>query len=153
MRCFECNSPDHPISSCPRKQLYEEEHGSATPVKNVLVGGMRKRFFDMGVFHTQTAGSIAAKHFILDAGASRSMASQKRFRNHGKWIKSHGRNPRALERGGAMFKFGNGNVTKSLGLSRTEICIRGHWAPREISIFAAIVPNLPSCWGRERYLL
>ena len=51
------------------------------------------------------------------------------------------------EPGGAMFKFGNGNVAKSLGLARTEICIREHWSPAEVSIFATLVPNLLSCPG------
>ena len=110
MRCFKCNPPDYLLSSCPKKQLYADEHGGAAPPRNFLVDVARK-CFNVGVFRTQTACLMADNHCFRDTGASRSMAPRKWFRDHGKWLKSHGRNPHTLEPGGAMSIFGNGNVT------------------------------------------
>ena len=118
MRCFKCNSPDHLLSSCPEKQLYAEEHGAVARVQGFLVDGMQK-CFNMGVPHTQTAGLMADNHFPPDTGPPRPTASQKWFRNNGAGLESHGRNPHTVEPGGAMFKFGNGNVAKSFGPART----------------------------------
>ena len=101
----------------------------------------------MGASHTQAAGLVADNHFILDGGASRSMASQDRFRDHGEWLRSHGRNPRTLEPGGAMFNFGDGNVTKPLGRNRAQICFGRRRVPIAITIFAALAPNIPTCPG------
>ena len=75
------------------------------------------------------------------------MACRKWFRNNGKWLKSHDRNPRTLEPGGATFKFGNGNIAEPLGLARKKIRTGGRWDPMEISIFAARVPNFLACLG------
>ena len=55
--------------------------------------------------------------------------------------------PHVLHPGGAMFKSGIRDISRSLGSAETRICVEGIWILMGPSIFSDLVPNLLSCPG------
>ena len=78
-------------------------------------------------FAPKQEGILAGNHRIVDAGASQSMAPKARFGNHGKWLKSEGKNSHALGPKKTLFKFGVGVISPSVGAGKTEMCAGGNW--------------------------
>ena len=70
--------------------MFAETRGAIGEVQMFLVDGSRQ-CFDVGIFHSPSVGVMADNHFILDAGASEAVASEKWFPNHGECSESQGR--------------------------------------------------------------
>ena len=63
----------------------------------------------------------------------------------GNGLSRMGRDSHVLTPGGAMFKFGNGDLSRTIGAARTEIRAEREWVPVELPKFSNLVPNLLSC--------
>ena len=73
MRRLGINSRDHLIDNCPEKNVNEAGNNAAEGQKDCIADGLQARG-NVQLFHSQTARHAADDHFIIDAGASRSIA-------------------------------------------------------------------------------
>ena len=129
MKCYICGSLDHLIPQCPKKNesnLVEQE-----------------------ILFTQRNTNCVQDHFfIVDTGATSSIASVLWFREHCEWLMSLGKKPGHLDKElRTSFRFGNGATKMSLGVATVQVCLGGKWLTLKCHIFDCRCPQLLSRHG------
>ena len=129
MKCYICGSLDHLIPQCPKRH----ESNLAEPE----------------ILFTQRNTKCAQDHFfIVDAGATSSIASEFWFHQHCDWLVSLGKKPGHLDKQlRTSFRFGNGSAKMSLGAATVQVCLGGKWLTLKCHIFDCRCPQLLSRHG------
>ena len=129
MKCYICGSPDHLIPQRPKR------HTADSAENEILF----------------TQGNLKSEqdhHFIVDAGATSSIASEHWLHGHNAWLESIGKKPGSLdEEARTQFKFGNGSTKMSKGVAHAQVCLGGKWLKPQCHIFDCKCPQLLSRQG------
>ena len=107
MKCYICGSLDHLIPQCPKRH--------------------ESNLVEPEILFTQRNTTCEQDHFfIVDAGATSSIASEFWFRKHCAWLMSIGKKPGHLdEQLRTSFKFGNGSTKMSIGVATVQVRLGG----------------------------
>ena len=129
MKCYICGSLDHLIPQCPRR------HASNLVEPEIL-------FTQRSVLCEQD------HYFIVDTGATSSIASEAWLNQHCAWLVSIGKKPGHLDKKlRTSFKFGNGTTKLSVGMATVQVCLGGKWLTLKCHIFDCRCPQLLSRHG------
>ena len=85
--------------------------------------------------------------FIIDTGATVSIASEKWLLSHVKWLQGKDKPDTLWTTAKKPFRFGNTNLNYCSAVATTPIAIGNQWRLFEVHIFKEDVPNLLSIRG------